>query len=309
VADFEAVKGMADHSSDFMTKAGSAGCPASPCLLGLIGSGIQASRSPALHEAEAAAQGFRCRYELLDLDQLGVGVEHLPALLAEAERRGFAGLNITYPCKQTVIPFLHELSPQARALGAVNTVHFTGGRRVGYNTDAWGFAESFRRDMAGAAADTVAQIGAGGAGAATAFALLELGVRRLRLVDIEFSRAEALATSLASQFPGRELRPSRRIEDAIHGADGIVNATPMGMARHPGSAVPAALLQPGLWVADIVYFPLSTELLQAARAAGCRTLDGGGMAVYQAVQAFEIFTGRAADAARMRRHFERLVAA
>jgi shikimate dehydrogenase len=309
VADFEAVKGMADHSSDFMTKAGSAGGPASPCLLGLIGSGIQASRSPALHEAEAAAQGFQCRYELLDLDQLGVGVEHLPALLAEAERRGFAGLNITYPCKQTVIPFLHELSPQARALGAVNTVHFTGGRRVGYNTDAWGFAESFRRDMAGAATDTVAQIGAGGAGAATAFALLELGARRLRLVDIEFPRAEALAMSLASQFPDREIRPWRRVEDAIGGADGIVNATPMGMTRHPGSAVPAALLQPSSWVADIVYFPLSTELLQAARTAGCRTLDGGGMAVYQAVRAFGIFTGRTADAVRMRRHFERIVTA
>ncbi|HEX8755177.1 MAG TPA: shikimate dehydrogenase [Steroidobacteraceae bacterium] len=300
---------MADHSSDFMTKADSAGGSVSRCLLGLIGSGIQASKSPALHEAEAAAQGFQCRYELLDLDQLGVGIEHLPVLLAEAERRGFAGLNITYPCKQAVIPFLHELSPQARALGAVNTVHFTGGRRIGYNTDASGFAESFRRDMAGAATDTVAQVGAGGAGAATAFALLELGTRRLRLVDIEFSRAESLAMSLASQFPDREIRPSRRVEEAVCGADGIVNATPMGMARHPGSAVSAALLQPGLWVADIVYFPLSTELLQAARAAGCRTLDGGGMAVYQAVSAFGIFTGRAADAGRMRRHFERIVAA
>src|SRR6185437_5931446 len=142
--------------------------------------------------------------------------------------------------------------------------------------------------------------------AATAFALLELGARRLRLVDIDFSRAEALAMSLASRFPDREIRPWRRVEDAIGGADGIVNATPMGMARHPGSAVPGALLQPSSWVADIVYFPLSTELLQAARAAGCRTLDGGGMAVYQAVRAFGIFTGRTADAERMRRHFERI---
>lgn len=298
---------MADHSSEFMTKADSAGGPASCCLLGLIGSGIQASKSPALHEAEATAQGFQCRYELLDLDQLGVGVEHLPALLTEAERRGFVGLNITYPCKQAVIPFLHELSPQAKALGAVNTVHFTAGRRLGYNTDAWGFAESFRRDMQGAATGTIAQIGAGGAGAATAFALLELGARRLRLVDIEFSRAEALATSLASRFADRDIRTWRHVAEAIGGADGIVNATPMGMTRHPGSAVPAALLQPSQWVADIVYFPLSTELLLAARAAGCRTLDGGGMAVYQAVRAFEIFTGRAADAVRMRRHFERIV--
>lgn len=296
---------MSDHLGD--RKAGLSTGTAQSCLLGLIGSGIQASKSPSLHESEAAAQGFQCRYELLDLDQLGVGVEHLPVLLAEAERRGFAGLNITYPCKQAVIPFLHELSPQARTIGAVNTVHFTHGRRVGYNTDAWGFAESFRQEMQGASSDTVAQIGAGGAGAATAFALLELGTRRLRLVDVEFPRAEALATTLKGQFPNREIAAWRSVEGAVNGADGIVNATPMGMARHPGSAVPAALLTPSLWVADIVYFPLNTELLQSARIAGCRMLDGGGMAVYQAARAFEIFTGRAADAARMRRHFERIV--
>lgn len=298
---------MTDHSSDCARQADSADGSAPVCLLGLIGSGIQASKSPALHETEAAAQGFRCRYELLDLDRLGVGIEHLPVLLAEAEHRGFAGLNITYPCKQAVIPFLHELSPHALTIGAVNTVHFTGGRRIGHNTDAWGFAESFRQDMQGAAVDTVVQVGAGGAGAATAFALLELGARRLRLFDIEFARAQALGATLASRFPDRDIRPWRRLEEAVSGADGIVNATPMGMARHPGSAVPAPLLSPAIWVADIVYFPLDTELLRLARAAGCRTLNGGGMAVYQAVRAFEIFTGRAADAARMRRHFERMI--
>ncbi|MGH8170487.1 MAG: shikimate dehydrogenase [Steroidobacteraceae bacterium] len=298
---------MTDQLNDLTKNADSAGGAAPCCLLGLIGSGIQASKSPALHESEAAAQGFQCRYELLDLDRLGVGIEHLPVLLAEAERRGFSGLNITYPCKQAVIPFLHELSPQAGTIGAVNTVHFIGGRRLGYNTDAWGFAESFRQDMTGSPIVTVAQVGAGGAGAATAFALLELGARQLRLIDVEFPRAEALSASLKSQFPDREIRACRRLEGAIRGADGVVNATPMGMAGHPGSAVPAALLAPDLWVADIVYFPLITELLQAARAAGCRTLDGGGMAVFQAVRAFEIFTGRAADAARMRRHFERIV--
>jgi shikimate dehydrogenase len=298
---------MTEGSSDCMRAARPADGSAPPCLLGLIGSGIQASKSPALHEAEAAAQGFECRYELLDLDQLGKGIEHLPVLLAEAERRGFAGLNITYPCKQAVIPHLHELSPQARTIGAVNTVHFIQGRRVGHNTDAWGFAESFRQDMTGAAVGSVAQVGAGGAGAATAFALLDLGAGRLRLIDSDQRRAEALAAALAIQFPDRDIRAWPRLEDALRGADGIVNATPMGMARHPGSAIPAALLAPSLWVADIVYFPLNTELLRAARAAGCRTLDGGGMAVHQAARAFEIFTGRIADAARMRRHFERII--
>lgn len=274
--------------------------------LGLIGSGIQASKAPALHEAEAAAQGIHCLYQLLDLDVLHLGVEQLPSLLEQAELRGFGGLNITHPCKQAVIPLLHELTPHAEAIGAVNTVHFCGGRRTGYNTDAWGFQESFRHDMQGASVAAVVQVGAGGAGAATAYALLELGARDLMIFDIDPSRAEGLATRLAERFPDREVRASRTLSDALADADGIVNATPVGMAKHPGSAVPADLLRRDMWVADIVYFPRDTPLLRAARLTGCRTLDGGGMAVYQAVRAFEIFTGRTADAERMRRHFERL---
>src|SRR5487761_685906 len=287
---------------NFTSAAGVTG--AKPLLhLGLIGSGIQASKTPALHEAEAAAQGIGCTYQLLDLEVLHVGVEHLPDLLAEAEQRGFAGLNITHPCKQAVNPQLHELSPHAQAIGAVNTVHFYGGRRTGYNTDAWGFAESFRHHMQGASVASVIQVGGGGAGAATAYALLELGARELRIFDVDLDRAQALAGSLSERFPDREVRAWRRLTEAAAGADGIVNATPVGMAKHAGSAVPKDLLRRELWVADIVYFPRDTELLRAARAAGCRTLDGGGMAVYQAVRAFEIFTGRTADADRMRRHF------
>jgi shikimate dehydrogenase len=287
----------------------SASEPAQPlCRLGLIGSGIQASKSPALHETEAAAQGIRCVYELIDLERVGGGIERLPDLLAEAERNGFTGLNVTYPCKQAVIPLLHELSPHAQAIGAVNTIHFHAGRRIGYNTDAWGFAESFRHGMQGASVARVAQVGAGGAGAATAFALLELGTRELRILDTDHERAQELARGLAQRFVDRHVLACRSLEEMLAGAHGIVNATPMGMARHPGSAVPASLLRPDLWVVDVVYFPLETELLRAARAAGCRTLDGGGMAVYQAVRAFEIFTGRMADAARMRRHFDRIAA-
>jgi len=278
------------------------------CRLGLIGSGIQASKSPSLHESEAAAQGIGCVYELIDLDRLGGDIGQLPDLLADAERRGFTGLNITHPCKQAVIPLLHEVAPQAEAIGAVNTIHFHAGRRIGYNTDAWGFAESFRQGMQGASVACVAQVGAGGAGAATGFALLELGARELRVFDADLDRARALARRLAARFIDRHVRACERIEEAIEGADGIVNATPMGMEKHPGSAVPPAALHPHLWVADIVYFPLETQLLKDARAAGCRTLDGGGMAVYQAVRAFEIFTGRVADAARMRRHFDGMAA-
>jgi shikimate dehydrogenase len=280
-----------------------------PCLLGLIGSAIQASKSPSMHETEAAAQGIRCKYELIDLDERKIGVDRLPWLLSDAERRGFTGLNVTYPCKQAVIPLLHELSPDAEAIGAVNTILFQDGRRKGYNTDAWGFSQSFERDMKGASVDKVAQIGAGGAGAATAYALLGLGAREVRILDLDHSRATALTAGLSLRFPDRKVHAVETLKAALTDAHGLVNATPIGMSKHPGSAVPAQLLRPDLWVADIVYFPLNTALLRAAQAAGCRTLEGGGMAVYQAVRAFELFTGRSANAARMRRHFDRIVAA
>lgn len=279
------------------------------CLLGLIGSAIQASKSPSMHETEAAAQGIRCKYELIDLDERNIGVDRLPWLLSDAERRGFTGLNVTYPCKQAVIPLLHELSPDAEAIGAVNTILFQAGRRKGYNTDAWGFSQSFERDMKGASVDKVTQIGAGGAGAATAYALLGLGAREVRILDLDHGRATALAAGLSLRFPDRKVQAVETLEAALTDAHGLVNATPIGMSKHPGSAVPAELLRPDLWVADIVYFPLYTALLQAAHAAGCRTLEGGGMAVYQAVRAFELFTGRSANAARMRQHFDRIVAA
>lgn len=256
-----------------------------------------------MHRAEAAAQGFELAYELLDLDQRGSSDDALPHLLAEAQSSGFAGLNITYPCKQAVIPLLDELSEEAQTIGAVNTVQFRDGRRIGYNTDASGFEESFRRGMAGAALGTVVQFGGGGAGAATAFALLRLGVRRLILLDVALEKAQALASMLEQHFKHCEVRTERNIEAALRDADGVLNATPVGMAKHPGTVVPAHLLRPVLWVADIVYFPFETQLLRDARQAGCRTLDGGGMATFQAARAFQIFTGRVADSERMRRQF------
>jgi shikimate dehydrogenase len=277
-----------------------------PVLVGLIGKGIQRSKSPAMHEEEAAAQGFRCVYELIDLDERQVGVDALPDLLREAEARGFAGVNITYPCKQAVIPLLQGLSDEARAIGAVNTVHFARGVRTGYNTDAYGFAESFRRGLGGASLNAVAQIGAGGAGAATGYAVLGLGAATLLIFDVDSDRATSLVRSLKQHFPDRTIEAVDEIGKALEYADGLVHATPTGMAGHRGSAVPETLLRPSLWVADIVYFPLETELLRLARAAGCRTLDGGGMATYQAARAFEIFTGRRADGERMRRHFLRI---
>ncbi len=273
-------------------------------LVGLVGAGIRASRTPALHEREAAELGLRCIYKLIDLEALGLGVEALPDLLTAAQRFGFAGLNITHPCKQAVIPLLDALSPDAQALQAVNTVVLDGGRRVGHNTDWWGFAESFRRELADAPRGRVVQFGAGGAGAAVAHALLTLGTGEVVLVDTDDGRAGELAAALRGRFGKARATTCSDVADAMAQADGMVNTTPMGMAKYPGMAVPVGLLRPDLWVADIVYFPLETELLREARARGCRTMSGGGMAVFQAVGAFRLFTGREADPERMLRHFE-----
>lgn len=270
---------------------------------GLIGSGIQASLTPAMHVKEGAAQGLRYEYELIDLAQLGLTPAALPQLLNDAEARGLCGLNITHPCKQVIIPYLDELSDEARALGAVNTVVLRNGKRFGHNTDWWGFAESFRRGLPGADLDAALQIGAGGAGVATAFAILSLGLKALTVFDREPERALQLAQNMSSLFPEATIRASDDIGDAMRNSAGLIHATPTGMAKYPGIPLSPDLLQPRHWIAEIVYFPLETELLREAKKRGCRILDGGGMAVFQAVGAFRLFTGIEPDAARMLEHF------
>jgi shikimate dehydrogenase len=272
-------------------------------LLGLIGSGIQASRTPAMQEREAQEHGLTCLYQLIDLDEPGRGPEALPELLTAAERVGFAGVNVTHPCKQAVLPLLTDLSEDARALGAVNTVVFRDGRRWGHNTDWLGFAAGFRRGLAGAAIGSVVQLGAGGAGAATAYAILKLGAGRLTIIDVDAGRGAALAARCTAVFGEGRAYASSDVAASLESADGLIHATPTGMFGHPGMALPASLLRPDLWVAEIVYFPLQTELLRAAQDAGCRTMNGSGMAVHQAVEAFRLFSGLEPDADRMHRHF------
>ncbi|MFF8933730.1 shikimate dehydrogenase [Streptomyces paradoxus] len=275
--------------------------PSRSYLVGLIGSGIGPSLSPALHEQEAGRQGLRLAYRLIDIDTLGVPPEAVGDLLRAARDLGFDGLNITHPCKQLVIEHLDALAPQAEALGAVNTVVFEDGRAVGHNTDVTGFAASFARGLPDAPLERVVQLGAGGAGAAVAHATLTLGAERVTIVDALPERAAALAGSLNRAFgEGRAAAaPLDRQAELLAHADGIVHATPTGMAAHPGLPLPAELLHSGLWVAEVVYRPLETELLRTARALGCATLDGGGMAAFQAADAFRLFTGREPDVTRM----------
>lgn len=276
-------------------------------LVGLIGAGIQRSLSPALHEREASRHGIRLHYQLIDLERIAGGANALPDLVRAARDMGFAGLNITYPCKQTVLPLLDDLAPEARAIGAVNTVVFRGGRAVGHNTDGSGWAWSLQRFMPHADLSRVVVLGAGGAGSAVADALVRLGAQHLLIVDREPKRAGLLADHVNARQNVQRATAVADLTSALSGASGLVHATPTGMSSAPASAVPLELLRPALWVAEVVYFPIETPLLRAARECGCATLDGGGMAAGQAAHAFELFTGLRAEADHMHEHLRRLL--
>ncbi|WP_261163904.1 shikimate dehydrogenase [Microbacterium sp. Marseille-Q6965] len=277
-----------------------------PLRVGLIGAGIQRSLSPLLHEAEAREQGFSLRYELFDVDVLR---QKDPArLIAAARDLGYAGLNITHPLKQRVVPLMDALSDQAAAIGAVNTVVFEpDGRTVGHNTDVSGFAGMISRGVGDVRGHRVLQLGAGGAGSAVAHALLAMGVSRLEIRDLDAARAERLAASLV----GREVEVVGAGLDgaaqALAGADGLINATFVGMVGHPGTPVPLDAVRASHWVADIVYFPARTELLQGAEERGARIVGGADMTAIQAADAFRLITGREPDTERMLAHIARLV--
>lgn len=275
-------------------------------LAGLIGSGIQSSRTPSMHEHEGDAQGIRYLYRLIDLDALGLEASALPELLTAAERMGFTGLNVTFPCKQAIIPLLDELSEEALGIGAVNTVVLKAGKRIGHNTDCLGFAEGFRQGLPDVSRERVVQMGAGGAGAAVAHALLREGVAELTVFDVDKDKAHALVDNLKAIFGLNRACVGTDLTAAMQATQGLVNTTPVGMAKLPGMPLPAELLRPEVWVAEIIYFPLETELLKHAREIGCQTLDGSRMAVFQAVKAFELFTGQHADSQRMQAHFASL---
>jgi shikimate dehydrogenase len=277
---------------------------AEPIRTGLFGREILASRSPWLHQEEARELGLDLAYALFDFGQLGWCDDQLRIRLTELKDAGYSGVNITHPFKQMVIAHLDEIAPSAQAPSAVNTVEFSAGGLIGHNTDVTGFAESVRRGLTGAKMDRVVQFGAGGAGSATAHALLSLGVSELILVDPDGERAATLAGRLGQTYPGAQISISSYDASVLLAADGIVNATPIGMVAHPGLPLDPTDLRASQWVADIVYFPLETPLLREARAKGCATLDGKGMAVFQAADAFAIFTGTQPDRDRMLKSFD-----
>jgi shikimate dehydrogenase len=266
--------------------------------------------SPALFADAFAAAGIDGYYHLLDADRLAE--RRLPQLLGAVKTAGFAGVNVTYPFKQDIIPLLDAVDPEASEVGAVNTVSITpDGRTTGYNFDRRGWRNSFLEVLGPDSAEgkTVVQVGAGGAGRAVAFALMDLGVADLILHDLDRARADALKSQLASQYGTSRCRIVGSLEQDLARADGIVNATQVGMRGFPGCPVPVAAIKAGHWAADVIYTPMQTAFLSAAASKGARALNGGGMCVHQAVAAFQCLTGVTPDVARLHRTFAAAVAA
>ena len=270
---------------------------------GLIGASIQGSRSPKIHMDEAKALGLNLRYELFDFDLMDGGASNLAPVFQSARDQGLLGVNVTFPVKQAIMKLLDAVSPDAEALSACNTVSFAGGRTVGHNTDWIGFTEAFRRGLPDASLDHVVLLGAGGGASAVTYALLKMGAKCIAVQ----SRTPGKAMEFAKRFNARMDAPVFPV-DCLHcdmgSATGLVNCTPLGMRGHTGMPEDINLLRPEMWVSDLVYVPLETDLLRAARAKGCRTLEGGAMAVFQAAEAFCIFTGIEPDKERMLARFE-----
>jgi shikimate dehydrogenase len=279
-------------------------------LLALIGANIMGSLSPALFGDAFVAAGIDGFYHLMDVDRLR---ERRLAKLVDAIRvAGFAGANITYPFKQEVIALLDKVDPEAAQVGAVNTIAIDpDGCATGYNFDRRGWRDSFEESLGrNSAKDAiVVLVGAGGAGRAVAFALMDLGVAALVIHDRDAARANELAADLAMYYGASRHRIASDLEREIAGAQGVVNATQIGMRGFPGNPVPVSALKSSLWAADVIYTPIETEFLKAAAARGARVLNGGGMCVHQAVAAFRQLTGVEPDIGRMHRAFAIAVAA
>ncbi len=252
---------------------------AATTLYGVFGDPVAHSLSPAMHNAAFAALGVNSVY-------LAFGSPEIAPCTAAMRTLGFGGASVTIPHKVAIMPLLDEIDASARRIGAVNTVVNRGGRLLGSNTDAHGALQALRAhtEITGR---TAVVVGAGGAARAVAFGLKDAG-GRVTVVNRSAARGEALAQRVGADF--------RPLAEAVGlSCEILVNTTPIGMARFGDALpVPAALLQPGMVVMDIVYTPLKTPLLAAAAARGCRTIPGTAMFVLQGARQFELWTGRSA---------------
>ncbi|HEX5647744.1 MAG TPA: shikimate dehydrogenase [Nitrospira sp.] len=266
---------------------------------GVIGNPVEHSLSPAIHNAAFQALGVNCVYLAWKVEMIGEAIQGLRAL------GNFCGASVTIPHKVAAVPFLDDLEPTARHIGAINTVVAVGGRLIGYNTDATGSLRALREGGVTLKGRRVVLLGSGGAARAIAFALAaDSGIDKLTLLGVDDRERMALAGDLRS-------KTNVAIEDAflddstlgrtVPDAQILIHCTPVGMSpKADATCVPASLFHPDLAVMDIVYNPRATRLLMEAKRAGCKTIPGLEMFLNQAVTQFELWTNRAAPVDVMR---------
>lgn len=265
--------------------------------LGLIGDNIARSRSPLLHVEAGRLCGLDVSYERLVPVDMGLTFE---AMFERCRQGGFRGINVTYPYKEKVVPLVRIGAPEVARIGACNTVLFSGSGAHGHNTDHSGFVAAYRGVFGDRGPGPVAMAGAGGVGKAVAFALAALRCPRLRLYDPLSARATALARSVEAAATDMAVEVCDSMTEAADGADGLINCTPLGMAGHPGTAVPPGLMESAAWAFDAVYTPVETPFIEDARAAGLEVMSGYELYFHQGVDAFRLFTGRDVDLGRLR---------
>lgn len=266
-------------------------------LLGLIGDNIQRSQSPLLHRLAGDLCRIDVSYEPLIPTDLGLDFD---AVFDRCRDAGYRGINITYPYKERVFARLEIEDPAVRALGACNLAVFGKGRPAGGNTDYSGFKSAFTETFGQVSPGVVAISGAGGVGKAIGFALADLGAPEIRLFDRDHAKAMALRDSLANIAPHLKVHVAASIKEAAENADGLVNATPLGMTGYPGTAIPRHAIARQNWAFDAVYTPVATTFLRDATAAGLATMSGYELFFHQGVDAFRIFTGREVDQEALR---------
>jgi shikimate dehydrogenase len=261
-------------------------------LLGLIGHPIEHSLSPTMHNAAFAASDLDYLYVPLD-----VRPRDLPAAVRGIGALGFKGFNVTMPHKEAIVPLLDELDETALAAGVVNTVVIEEGGLRGLNTDGSGFLEACGEAGVGFFGARVLLLGAGGAAAAIAFAVLGEGARELRIANRTPGRARRLRDRLRAAFPGARIEtyPLADLSEAAREANVVVNATYLGMKESDTVPVPSEYLEAAAAVCDAVYRPGGTAFVKLARGRGLRVVAGDRMLLYQGVQAQRLWTGREPD--------------
>jgi len=261
--------------------------------LGLVGSGIDMSLTPAFHELAGERLGLDIGYELLPHPPERVA--ELGAILRGLATEGFQGVNVTVPFKGAAARVAAAPAAEVVATGVANTLLLEPeGPGRAHNTDYSGFKWAYRRRFGTAAPGTVAVLGAGGVGSATAAALVDIGARTLRVYDLVPERSQTLAARLRAHDDGGagvDVAIAATAEDAVNGTDGIVNGTPVGMTWNPGTPVDLAAVAGQRWIFDAVYSPIETPLMARAAAAGLDRITGFDLFLGQAIDAFAIFTG------------------